>query len=110
MVILIFYLQLQNQHKFFTWSIYTTMFINIGSGVGIFFSSIFSCSPIAMGWDMSITTGKCIDRVALFTATAALGVITDILIILIPIPMVLGLHMSTRKKAGLLVLFSIGSA
>jgi hypothetical protein len=62
-----------------------------------------------MGWDLTITTGVCIDRTAMFKATAALGVIVDILIIAIPIPMVSKLQMSRSKKASLLFVFSIGS-
>lgn len=92
------------------WSVYIVMAVNIGSNTGIFFSSIFACSPIAAGWDISITDAKCINRPALFQSTAALGVVTDVLIILIPIPMVINLHMSRAKKAGLLLMFTIGSA
>lgn len=110
LVLLLFYLQLQNSEKWFKWSIYVTMFIDVGSSAAIFFSAIFVCKPIAMGWDITITTGHCIDRVALFEATAVLGVITDVLIILIPIPMVLGLHVSRAKKTGLFAMFTIGSA
>lgn len=67
-------------------------------------------TPIAGGWDIAITDAKCIDRPALFQSTAILGVVTDLLVIMIPIPMVLQLHLSRAKKAGLLLLFTIGSA
>jgi hypothetical protein len=110
LVLLLFYLQLQNSEKWFKWSIYAAMFIDVGSSAAIFFSAIFVCKPIAMGWDITITTGQCIDRVALFESTAVLGVITDVLIIIIPIPMVLSLHVSRAKKAGLFAMFTIGSA
>ncbi|KAF2120045.1 hypothetical protein BDV96DRAFT_539743 [Lophiotrema nucula] len=109
MVLLLFYFQLQNQAKWFLWATYTTMFINIGASTGIFFASIFACRPIAMGWDLTITDGKCIDRPALYEATAAFGVIVDCLIISIPIPMVLRLQMSRSKKAGLILMFVLGS-
>jgi hypothetical protein len=109
MVLLIFYVQLQNQATFFRWATYGTMFINIGASTGIFFASIFVCSPVARGWDLNITTGTCIDRPALYEATAAFGVIVDCLIISIPIPMVLSLQMSRSKKAGLIALFVLGS-
>ncbi|KAG7142292.1 hypothetical protein HYQ45_001364 [Verticillium longisporum] len=46
----------------------------------------------------------------MFQATASLGVVTDVIIIGIPVPMVLRLHMSKAKKAGLLLMFIIGSA
>ncbi|KAF9879580.1 integral membrane protein [Colletotrichum karsti] len=107
-VILLFFLELNNLSKWFTWSIYFTMFVVIGSSLGILFSSIFPCNPIPAAYDL-VTPGECIDRVATFKATAAFGVITDIMIICLPIPMVLSLHISTKKKIGLLALFGIGS-
>ncbi|KAJ3962094.1 hypothetical protein N0V92_001185 [Colletotrichum tropicale] len=108
MVILLFFLELNNNAKWFRWSVYITMFVVVGSSLSILFSSIFPCKPIPSAYDL-VTDGECIDRVATFKATAAFGVITDVMIICIPIPMVLSLHISTRKKVGLLALFGIGS-
>lgn len=110
LVLLMFYLKLGSQSKWFLWSVYAVIFINVGSNVGIFFSAIFSCSPIRMGWDITVTDGTCIDRPALFKATAALGVITDVLIISLPIPTILGLQMSRSKKIGVLLMFTLGGA
>lgn len=109
LVVLLFYNSLQNQDQWFRWSVWFVMFVTVGSSTGIFFSSIFSCSPLAMGWDFTITDGVCINRTAMFKATAALGVIVDVLIIAIPIPMVFKLQLSNSKKAGLMFVFSIGS-
>jgi hypothetical protein len=63
-----------------------------------------------MAYDITVTVGTCIDRPAVFKATAAFGIITDVLIFLIPIPMVVTLRLSRRKKICLLVMFAIGSA
>jgi hypothetical protein len=104
-----FYTQLQSQMRWFQWATYCTMFISVGASAGIFFASIFACRPIAMGWDLTITDGTCIDRPALYEATAAFGVVVDCLIIAIPIPMVLRLQMSRSKKVGLVLMFILGS-
>ncbi|WQF82932.1 hypothetical protein CDEST_07946 [Colletotrichum destructivum] len=108
MVILMFFLEINSSTDWFRRSVYFTMFVVVGSSLGILFSSIFPCNPIQSAYDLA-TPGTCIDRVATFKATAALGVITDIMIICLPIPMVLNLQVSTRKKIGLLSLFGIGS-
>lgn len=50
--------------------------------------------------------GSCINRPATYRATAALGVITDVMIIGVPIPTVLSLHIS-RNKWSLLSLLVI---
>ncbi|KAL8342253.1 hypothetical protein RB601_005063 [Gaeumannomyces tritici] len=88
------------------------MFVVIGSGIGIFFTSVFPRWPIAKSYDLAFppAEGSCMDRPTMYKATAALGVITDVMIIAIPIPMALGLHISRNKKIGLLALFAIGSA
>jgi hypothetical protein len=91
-------------------SIWTTITITVGSNLGILFSIIFACKPIQKGYDITITDGTCIDRAAVYKATAAFGIITDVLIFLVPTPMIISLHLSRSKKAGLFVLFAIGSA
>ncbi|OBR08504.1 Integral membrane protein [Colletotrichum higginsianum IMI 349063] len=108
MVILMFFLEINSSTDWFRRTVYFTMFVVVGSSLGILFSSIFPCNPIQSAYDLA-TPGTCIDTVATFKATATFGVITDMMIICLPIPMVLNLQVSTRKKIGLLSLFGIGS-
>lgn len=88
------------------------MFVVAGSSIGIFFASVFPCTPLHKAWDLTLAAdvGSCIDRPAMFQATAGLGVATDVIILCIPIPMVVRLQLSFKKKMALLGLFSIGSA
>ncbi|KAH6953797.1 hypothetical protein BKA56DRAFT_638278 [Ilyonectria sp. MPI-CAGE-AT-0026] len=111
-VILMFLLELSGNRNWYRWTIFATMGIVGGAGIGIFFASIFPCTPMRKAWDLTMAAdvGSCIDRPAMFQATAGLGVATDIIMIAIPIPMVLGLQLSAKKKAALLCLFGIGSA
>lgn len=108
--LLIFYIKLQNRHRWYQWAVWSTIFVTVGSNLGILFSVAFACNPINMAYDITVTEGSCIDRPAVFKATAAFGIITDVLIFLIPIPMVMTLRLSRRKKIGLMMLFTIGSA
>ncbi|CRK40205.1 hypothetical protein BN1708_008140 [Verticillium longisporum] len=111
-VILLFLKDMNNSQKWYRWSVCAAMFFVVGSSTGILFSSLFPCQPFRKAFDLTIRpeVGSCIDRQAMFQATASLGVVTDVIIIGIPIPMVLRLHMSKAKKAGLLLMFIIGSA
>ncbi|KAL1978397.1 hypothetical protein VTN31DRAFT_1256 [Thermomyces dupontii] len=110
LVLLMFYLKLGNQSEIFRWSVFFVTFVNVGSNIGILFSAIFGCNPIRKGWDITVTDGTCINQPALYKATAALGFITDALIISLPVPMVLKLQMSRSRKFVVLFMFSIGSA
>ncbi|KAI8721245.1 hypothetical protein NCS52_00571600 [Fusarium sp. LHS14.1] len=111
-VILLFLLELNKGQAWYRWTIFGTIFIVSASSISIFFASVFPCQPFRKSWDLNIPAdvGSCIDRPAMFQATAGLGVATDVLIIAIPIPMIVGLHLSAKKKAALLCLFAIGSA
>lgn len=110
LALLLFYLQLNNQDRWFRLAVYFTIFVNVGSNLSIFFGLVFACKPIAMGWDLTITDGTCIDRVALFKFTAVIGIIVDLLIIAIPMPMIHKLQMSRSKKVALIIMFVLGSA
>lgn len=111
-VILLFYRQIDNPQRWYRWSVNTVMLIVGTSGIAILFSSLFPCRPWQKSWDLNLATaeGTCIDRKAMYSATAGIGVATDVLIIAIPIPMVVSLHMSRAKKIGLIAMFSVGSA
>lgn len=108
LLILAFYLKLGSQARAFLWSVYFTMFANIGSGIGITLCLIFGCKPLRKGWDLTVTEGTCLSRPALYKATTTLGVITDAMVITIPIPMVMKLHTSRSKKIGILLMFAVG--
>ncbi|CAG8962368.1 hypothetical protein HYFRA_00014166 [Hymenoscyphus fraxineus] len=93
----------------------SAQFINFGSNVGIFFSAIFTCTPISLAWDFTKvpglnTTGTCINRFMMFQAQAWMAMAIDFLILFLPSRMVINLQMSTKKKIGLLATFAVGSA
>ncbi|KAK5101415.1 hypothetical protein LTS08_005022 [Lithohypha guttulata] len=98
-----------SQLKWFNVCIYILMTIIVCYSIGIIFALIFPCQPIPANWDLSVS-GKCIDKAAIYLATAAVNVITDFLILTLPLPMVLRLHMPRGKKIGLVILFVVGSA
>ncbi|KAJ3537153.1 hypothetical protein NM208_g6433 [Fusarium decemcellulare] len=107
MTLLLFYLDLSPQ-PWFRWSVYGTMFFLCGSQLGLFFASVFQCDPIAKGWNPTIT-GQCINMASVYQATAITGVISDVFVITIPIPMVINLKIPKRQKAGLMLMFMVGT-
>lgn len=106
MTLLFFYLNLSPQ-QWFRWSVYFTMFFIVGSQLGLFFASVFQCDPIAKGWNPTLE-GACIDMKAVYKGTAITGVISDVFVIIIPIPMVVNLQLPRQQKVGLIVMFTIG--
>ncbi|KAJ4989116.1 integral membrane protein [Stagonosporopsis vannaccii] len=92
----------------FRTGVYFTMFVVIGSCVGIVVSLLAACKPFAKNVDVMVKEGQCLNKAALYIATAALNIITDLMVIVLPIPMVLGLQMSRSRKVMLVLLFSVG--
>lgn len=107
--LLTFYLHLSPQHWFRTavWAsitvvaLYTTI---------ITFMMFFNCNPPSKAFNFAIKGGSCIDAAILYMATAVSNIITDVMLFLLPIPMLYKLHMPKIQKVGAIVVFGIGSA
>jgi hypothetical protein len=106
--LLFFYLRLSHI-RWFRLCVYASMFSVVGYNVALIFPLIFACTPIRRNWDVTITEGSCIDWTPLYMATAVLNMITDILLLVLPIPMVVKLQMPRAQKAGLICIFGLGS-
>ncbi|CZS73381.1 unnamed protein product [Fusarium graminearum] len=71
---------------------------------------LFGCAPFAKSWDHTMLEGTCVNRPAVYICTAGLGILSDLILLIMPLPMVLRSRIPRRQKAGLVVLFAIGSA
>ena len=106
--LLFFYLRLSHI-QWFRLCVYASMFLVVGYNIALVFPLIFACTPFKRNWDVTITEGSCIDRTPLYMATAVLNMATDILLLVLPIPMVVKLQMPRAQKAGLICIFGVGS-
>jgi hypothetical protein len=94
----------------FQWAVWTTIFICASSYTAIFFSLLFACKPVAASWDpLLLPTAICVNRGGIYIATAVIGIVTDVMLISIPIPTIWGLQMPTKQKIGLTLIFGVGS-
>ncbi|KAF2229208.1 hypothetical protein EV356DRAFT_435733, partial [Viridothelium virens] len=69
--------------------------------------AIFACRPIAGFYDLTIQA-KCIDDVQFYWGTAILNVLTDLYILVLPMPMVWRLHATFQKKLAISAVFMLG--
>ena len=84
------------------------MFITVGYLFSGFCTQIFGCQPIAKSWKPQVP-GHCIVTLKADYGYASLNFITDLLIFILPLPMVWRLQLSPVDKLGVLVIFMIGS-
>ncbi|KAI9147983.1 Satratoxin biosynthesis SC7 cluster protein [Paramyrothecium foliicola] len=68
----------------------------------------FQCIPVNAIWDRSISA-KCLNVTAVGWAGAVFSILEDIVILVLPIPEVLKLQLTFKKKVALCLMFSIGS-
>lgn len=91
----------------FSWCLYVTHFLNIAWFLGIVFSSAFMCKPIAKSWNPTLE-GKCGSTPGLWLGSAIPSVVIDLIILLLPLPMIWSLKMSTARKSGITAIFVCG--
>ncbi|KAK7408448.1 hypothetical protein QQX98_009375 [Neonectria punicea] len=104
-----FYFRL-SPSTWYQYSVYVTGFICSASLIAIWFSVLFACKPISAAWNVRLAEdANCINRPPVYITQAAFGCVTDLMLLLLPVPTIVGLQMSTRQKFGLLAMFGIGS-
>ncbi|KAF2751119.1 hypothetical protein M011DRAFT_473633 [Sporormia fimetaria CBS 119925] len=71
---------------------------------------LLQCLPLRKMWDVTSTIqGHCINTTAFFYFTSSFNILTDIWILVLPIPTLLRIQRPTREKLGLLIVFSLGA-
>lgn len=75
--------------------------------VCVTFLFIFICVPVQKLWYPDLP-GHCINQVGTWIANASSTILTDLIILLMPMPQLWKLHLQTREKIGLTLAFCLG--
>jgi hypothetical protein len=92
----------------------TLFFVNAGIAfvlvayLSLFTASVLQCHPIAYSWDKSIKGGHCHQPEGIAYSTSGVNAFSDIYTLIVPIPAVMGLPLSTPKKMRILSVFGLG--
>ena len=73
------------------------------------FISIFQCTPINHFWDEEQVTGHCIHIERFLQGQAIPNIITDIILLALPMPLIWKLHLPQGQKLALCGVFLLGS-
>lgn len=117
--IIVFLMRLGDQRRLIRYSLTGFFFFNIGHMVAVFFGVLTQCLPIHMYWDHPKTDQiiddkivnpnyTCFNAEAFIMSTASIAILTDILILIIPIAMVWPLRLNWRKKLAVGCVLSLG--
>ncbi|KAG6362866.1 hypothetical protein INS49_007961 [Diaporthe citri] len=91
----------------FAKAVYGAMAIVIAYWIGTFWADAFLCDPPRKAWDVAIP-GKCGNANMMYTAMASADLIIDIIVILLPMPILWTLQLRTSKKILLTAIFGLG--
>lgn len=90
-------------------SAFITMGIIAAWSIGATATTVWQCVPIAGSWDAAVRAkAKCIDQQKFWVAYAIINVFTDLMVLVLPIPPILALHLGKRDKALILSVFLLG--
>ena len=76
--------------------------------IAFFVAVTLQCVPVEMIWDYSVK-GKCDNSTAIIFAGAGFSIGEDLFIMLMPIPCLARLNLSTKKRVALIAMFILGS-
>jgi phage-related holin len=80
----------------------------IAWSIGAVVATVCQCIPIAASWDKSVEA-NCIDKPRFWVAYAVVNILTDVLVLGLPIPPVLRLQLSSRDKLLVCATFLMGA-
>lgn len=73
------------------------------------FIVIFECAPIHYFWNRKPVTGHCLDVQIFFHSRAIPNIITDLVLLILPLPLIWRLRLPIEQKAALSGVFLLGS-
>ncbi|KAF3920952.1 hypothetical protein ABW20_dc0106517 [Dactylellina cionopaga] len=88
-------------------TIWATVGLVIAYTITIIFVYMFECPKPSMSWAVTFPTG-CMSLPALYYSSASVNILTDLIILVLPIPILITLQVQRRKRIALIGIFFIG--
>ncbi|KAJ5644216.1 uncharacterized protein N7484_006723 [Penicillium longicatenatum] len=85
---------------------FATAAVVVGNWIAVTIAGGLACQPISYFWTGE---GNCIDINSYLRWGGFANILTDLVMLVLPIPVVWNLHASTRLKTGILITFLLGS-
>jgi hypothetical protein len=107
--LLISYLRLLKgtDQKTYRYVVFGTILLVFLGHLGCALSLIFACNPVDKSWN-PLKAGTCLAAGPSFTAYAVVTIVSDIVVAILPLPVLLKLNIQTSKKVGLIGIFLLG--
>ncbi|KAL4933241.1 putative integral membrane protein [Aspergillus undulatus] len=94
--------------RWLVWSSWATITVIAAWAIATILAGCLVCRPFAFNWDKTIPGGKCGNQVTSFTVTGVINLVTDVVVLVLPMPSLSKLQMATYKKVTLIAVFGLG--
>lgn len=86
------------------------MGILIISGLWMVTSGFVFCLPISDFWNLDLAVRKesCLPQGPVWYSNAGIQILTDVVILILPMPLLSSLHLPRQQKAGIMIVFGLG--
>lgn len=72
-------------------------------------TAFLHCRPLAYYWDRSIPKGYCTNDNLIGYSITSVNIVTDVIVLLMPLPWLWGLQVNLMKRLAIIGLFVLGS-
>ena len=94
-------------HRFQLW-VNAFIVVSVGYSFAIVMAAIFVCWPIRTYWALTKVDGWCMNTTASWFFNAAMNILTDLAVIILPMPVIRSLQLAPRQKWLLMGVFAVG--
>lgn len=67
------------------------------------------CNPVTFFWNRTLEGGMCMNQYVIWFTTAGLNIGQDVIILLLPLPVIRSLQIPASQKKGLVTMLAIGT-
>jgi len=93
---------------FIYWAAHALIWGNLAFYISVFFTTVLQCVPQDKIWDPEHIGGHCINFNIAYIATGAVNVLSDFLILILPLLAIWRLHLALARKLGISAVFATG--
>ncbi|KAL2255470.1 hypothetical protein VTK26DRAFT_3288 [Humicola hyalothermophila] len=87
---------------------YITMAATGAYFISVLLGLFLLCRPVRYSWDKSIPGGSCEARSTGYFVSGITNLALDVLVVIMPMPMLFGLRMTLRRRLGVACIFGLG--
>ena len=110
LAILVQYLRIfvaMKKRNWMYWTCHTLIWLSMACYGLLFLFRLFTCTPVKKFWRPWIS-GNCFDEIALNFVAITINTVSDVIVVVVPQPIIWNLQISTKRKVGLSAIILVG--